>query len=285
MRLSNIAWNFGGLGGALFVAALTIPLLIEKIGLERFGLLALAWGLIGFAGILDLGIGRATTQTIARLRGAGQLEQVSAVLKTAASLSFRTGLLGAVLLSIAVIFGVQAQIKYAAALHSEVTIACYLLALAIPVQSVSAMFRGVNEAFENFREISIVRIGLGSANFLGPFLVSMFTTHLAVLVCTLLLSRLMAFFLFRQFARSCLLRELPMDSRNLSVRASPAIAKQLLSFGGWFTISSLISPILVQADRFFIGALISATAVAAYFIPYEVVTQGKIIVGPVSGVS
>lgn len=285
MRLKNIAWNLGGLGGPLIVAALTIPSLIGMIGMERFGLLALAWGLIGFAGIFDLGIGRATTQTIARLRGSGQLEQVPAVLKTAATLSFRTGLIGAILLGIAVLAGAHTHIKYAAELNAEVTIAAYLLALAIPIQSMSAMFRGVNEAFENFREISLVRIGLGIANFLGPFCVAIFTTNLAMLVSTLLFSRLIAFFLFRKFAKACLAHQLPDDTQYVSVQASPEIAKQLLSFGGWFTVSSLISPVLVQADRFLIGALISATAIATYTLPYEVVTQSLIIVGAISSVA
>lgn len=285
MRLANIAWNLGGLGGPLIVAFLTIPSLIRMIGMERFGLLALAWGLIGFAGIFDLGIGRATTQSIARLRGNGQLEQVPAVLKTAATLSFRTGLIGAILLGIAVLAGAHTHIKYAAELNAEVTIAAYLLALAIPIQSMSAMFRGVNEAFENFREISLVRIGLGVANFLGPFCVAIFTTNLAVLVSTLLFSRLFAFFLFRKFAKAYLAHQLPDDTQYVSVQASPEIAKQLLSFGGWFTVSSLISPVLVQADRFLIGALISATAIATYTLPFLVVTQSLIIVGAISSVA
>jgi O-antigen/teichoic acid export membrane protein len=285
MKIKNIAWNLGGLGGPLIVAALTIPSLIGMIGMERFGLLGLAWGLIGFAGIFDLGIGRATTQTIARLRGSGQLDQVPAVLKTAATLSFRTGLVGSALLSLAVLAGAHTYIKYAAGLNTEVTIAAYLLALAIPIQSMSAMFRGVNEAFENFREISLIRIGLGIANFLGPFCVAIFTANLAALVCTLLISRLIAFFLFRRFAQVCLARELPIEAKGVPVHISTAIAKQLLSFGGWFTVSSLISPVLVMSDRFFIGALISASAVATYTIPFEVVTQSLIIVGAISGVA
>lgn len=285
MRLKNIAWNFGGLCGPLFVAFLAIPSLIRMIGMERFGLLGLAWGLIGFAGIFDLGIGRATTQTIARLRGSDQLEQLPAVLKTAATLSFRTGLGGAILLGIAVLAGAHTHIKYAEELNTEVTIAAYLLALAIPIQSMSAMFRGVNEAFENFREISLVRIGLGVANFLGPFCVAIFTTNIASLVSTLLISRLIAFFLFHNLAKSCLTREFPTEAQNAFAQASPEIARQLLSFGGWFTVSCLISPVLVQADRFFIGALISAAAVATYTIPYEVVTQSLIVVGAISSVA
>lgn len=285
MRLTNIAWNLGGLGGPIIVAALTIPSLISMIGMERFGLLALAWGLIGFAGIFDLGIGRATTQIIARLRGSDQLAQVPAVFKTAVMLSFRTGLIGAILLAAAVFAGVHTHIKYAAGLNVEVTNAAYLLALAIPIQSMSALFRGVNEAFENFREINLVRMGLGVANFLGPFCVAIFTINLTVLVSTLLFSRLIAFFLFSKFANTCLTRQLPTEAQGVTVQASSDIAKQLLSFGGWFTVSSFISPVLVQADRFFIGTLISATAIAAYAIPYEVVIQSLIIVGAISSVA
>lgn len=65
MHYRNIIWNLLGLGLPLIIAALTVPGLISIVGTERFGLLALAWGLIGYAGALDLGIGRALTQRIA----------------------------------------------------------------------------------------------------------------------------------------------------------------------------------------------------------------------------
>ncbi len=285
MKLKNIAWNLAGLGGPLIVAALTIPALIRMIGMERFGLLALAWGLIGFAGIFDLGIGRATTQTIARLRGDNQLEQVPAVLNTAATLSFRTGLAGALLLGFAVMLDVHTNIKYATGLTTEVTIASYILALTIPIQSMSAMFRGVNEAFENFREISLLRIGLGITNFLGPFCVAKFTSNLAVLVSILLISRAIAFLLFRKFAKDCLAREFQTKLQTMGNQISPAIAKKLLAFGSWLTLSSLMSPIYFSADRFLIGTLISATAIATYTIPFEIVTQTLIIVGAIASVA
>lgn len=255
------------------------------IGMERFGLLALAWGLVGFSGVFDLGIGRATTQAIARLRGAKQLAQVPGVLKVATTLSFRTGLIGAVILSLAVLAGAHTYIKYAAELRSEVTLAAYLLAMTIPVQSMSAMFRGVNESFENFRNVSLIRISLGIANFLGPFCVALFTTHLAALVLVLFVSRLIALFLYRKSAKLCLAQELPVYSQKVPANQSSEIMGQLRSFGGWFTVSCLISPILGQSDRFFIGTMISATAVAAYAIPFDVVTQNLVFVSAISSVA
>ena len=41
-------------------------------------------------------------------------------------------------------------------------------------------------------------------------------------------------------------------------------AKALLSFGGWITVSNIVSPLLVYVDRFVIWSFISMEAVAWY---------------------
>ena len=69
-------------------------MLITRIGDERFGMIALAWALMSFAGILDLGIGRALTQMVSRLRGQNMTEQVPAVFTTAARITLVAGLIG-----------------------------------------------------------------------------------------------------------------------------------------------------------------------------------------------
>ena len=50
MRFAHIGWNLAGLSLPLVVAAATVPRLISILGQERFGLLALAWGLVGYGG-------------------------------------------------------------------------------------------------------------------------------------------------------------------------------------------------------------------------------------------
>jgi len=53
----------------------------------------------------------------------------------------------------------------------------------------------------------------------------------------------------------------------------------LLRFGGWMTVSNIVSPLMVTMDRVLIGALATMTAVAYYATPYEVVTKVLIIPG------
>ena len=43
MLLRNTLYNFLGLGLPLLVAIVTIPVLIESLGLDRFGILTLIW--------------------------------------------------------------------------------------------------------------------------------------------------------------------------------------------------------------------------------------------------
>ncbi len=204
MRLSHIGWNLAGLSLPLLIAVVTVPPLIARLGNERFGLLALAWGLVGYAGALDLGIGRALTQWVARLRGEGNLSTVGPILMTANRITLIAGLVGAVLIATAALSGLGSWVKADTILPSEIQYAMLLLAIALPAQAMSSTYRGVNEAFLNFKGVSLLRVGLGVVGFGGPYLVSFFTIDLAWLVATLVVSRLMASAVYRWLALSCL---------------------------------------------------------------------------------
>lgn len=281
MRLSHIAWNFGGLSIPLGIAVLTVPHLIERLGHERFGFLALAWGLVGYAGALDLGLGRALTHMVARMRGDGELASIPDVLSTAGRITLLTGLVGGALIGVAALTVGPGWIKTEGTSTSAIQFSMLLLAIALPAQAMSATYRGLNEAFLNFRGISLLRATLGVVNFAGPYAVSFFTTQLPWLIATLVISRLLALVAYRRLAMGCL--ENAFKNRNQGIY-SPSIARSLFSFGGWITVSSVISPILVQADRFMIAFTISAAAVSAYVLPYEIVVQSLILVGAVSSV-
>jgi len=51
----------------------------------------------------------------------------------------------------------------------------------------------------------------------------------------------------------------------------------LVTYGGWVTVSTIVSPILVYFDRFMVGTLISVVAVGYYAAPHEMATRLLII--------
>src|SRR6516164_4930865 len=72
----NMVWNLLGSGAPMIVAVFCIPILIRGLGKNRFGVLTLAWSLIGYASLFDLGLGRALTQLVAQKLGAGEEREI-----------------------------------------------------------------------------------------------------------------------------------------------------------------------------------------------------------------
>jgi O-antigen/teichoic acid export membrane protein len=58
-----------------------------------------------------------------------------------------------------------------------------------------------------------------------------------------------------------------------------SIARALLTYGGWVTLTSVAGPVLTYADRFLAGAIVGITSLAYYAAPFDVVTRLWIIPG------
>ena len=282
MKRANVAWNIFGLGAPLLFAVVAIPILLHAIGDEKFGIFMLAWGLVGFSSILDLGIGRATTHELSRRESGEMAGRVGVIFGTAERVAWISGLLGTLAVAVLIQSGVYRSLNYSPALENDVIWSAWIVALTMPMQVVSAMYRGVNEAYGQYRGISIIRIGLGVANFLLPALVSFFTSNLTALIATLFVSRLVALAAFRILA----VRQIEPDiaAGGGKREFERAAARGLLGFGLWNTVSSVLNPLMAQSDRFIIGTVLTVAAVSAYTVPYEVATKLLIIPGAVTTV-
>src|SRR5947207_611833 len=90
----NTVWNLVGSGAPMLVAVFCIPILIRGLGTDRFGVLTLAWALVGYASLFDLGLGRALTQLVARKLGAGEEREIPSLAWTSLLLMLLLGFAG-----------------------------------------------------------------------------------------------------------------------------------------------------------------------------------------------
>src|SRR5260370_39762645 len=97
----NVVWNLIGNGAPLIVAVFSIPILIRGLGKDRFGVLTLAWALIGYASLFDLGLGGALTQLVAKKLGAGEEREIPSLAWTSLLLMLLLGLSGAAVVVLA----------------------------------------------------------------------------------------------------------------------------------------------------------------------------------------
>ena len=251
----------------MVVAILAIPPLIGLLGTERFGILALAWAVMGYFGLFDFGLGRATTKFVAEHRSRDEHDAVARLVWTSVAAHTLLGLLGGVLLALLAPYLTNDVLNVPARLLDETRATFYLLALSVPLLVITAALRGVLEAIQRFDLVNAVRAPASIANYLGPLPILLLVDSLTAVMVFLAISRAVALAAYTILS----LRALP--SLSMRFRLEPSSLKPLLELGGWLTVSGFVIPTVVALDRFVVGGFDSLSAVTYYTTPYEVVTK------------
>jgi O-antigen/teichoic acid export membrane protein len=152
------------------------------------------------------------------------------------------------------------------------------MAALLPFVITISGLRGVMEAHQQFRSINIVRMATGLFSLLGPLLVLPFSRSLVAVVGVMAAGKLISWLIYLVLC----LRTVPGMRTGFTVR--PEEVRSLLGFGGWMTVANVINPLMVQMDRFLVGALVSTAAVAYYTTPFELVTKYWFLSNSVLGV-
>jgi O-antigen/teichoic acid export membrane protein len=260
------------------VAFFSIPRLIASLGTERFGVLSLAWMVIGYFSLFDLGLGRALTRLVAEKLGAGKHSEIPALIWTGLISMAGLGVTGMLLGIPFVTWTVHRGLQIPQSLQLETQNAFYVLFLSIPLVIASTGLFGILEAFHRFDLTSAVRSSLGVYTFAAPLAGVFITRDLSCIMGILMTGRILAGAVLFFFC----IQLVPQLKTRVTFRKD--IFLSLLRFGSWMTISNMIGPMMIYLDRFWISAAISVAAVAYYTTPFEVITRLLIIPGAVSGV-
>lgn len=273
----NLLYNLSGPLFPFVVGAVSIPVLINRIGTDRFGLLTIAWTVIGYLTIFDFGLGRSLTLHVSRTLGNDRLHDVRPIVRSALIMMGLLSLIGPAV----VIFFNDSFIHWMKVKPSyvgETRIAFLMLGFAIPLVVVTSGLRGVLEAFQRFDVTNGIRVLQGIWTFAGPLCVLPFSIRLDAMVAVLLVGRVVTTIAYVAAVRN----ELPAS--GASTRVTVVSRRELLSYGGWTTLSNMLSPIMEYMDRFFISSILGAAIVAFYTTPYELVFRLNFISEGILGV-
>ena len=265
--LGNSAVNLVGQLLPMMAALVAIPLLVDGLGTDRFGILAIAWALVGYLTFLDLGLGRGVTKEVAEAVSTGREADVPRTVW--AGLAGMTGfaVIGALGFALAAGPLVEGVLNVPPALRDEARATFYLLAASLPFVVTSSGFRGLLEAQMRFGLVNAIRIPMGLLSFLGPVATLPFSEGTLAPVGALVASRVVAWIAFLVAAMRTtprLWKDRHFDRTRLG---------RLLRYGGWVTVSSVVGPLMLTFDRFVIGAILTLTAITFYTTPYDAVTR------------
>ena len=263
----NTLLNLAGQVAPLIVSVLTIPKVFRGLGAERFGLLALILVVAGYFSIFDLGLGRATTRLVAETIGKREYHRLPPIAWTASITQLGFGILAGIILATLTPVLVARFLNISADRLAEARSSFYILALSIPFVLLASALRSLLEAAQRFDLVNVIAIPFSIVSALIPLAGVSLGWTLPVMVGGLVALRAMntAAYYWLCLGLFPSLRGAPrFEAREL---------RPLIAFGGWVTVSSVVAPIFLYADRFLIGALVSVSAVSYYTVFSDVITR------------
>jgi len=274
----NTALNFSGSVVPVGVALVTTPFIIRGLGMDRFGVLSLAWVFLWYSSYFDLGLTRATTKFVAEASGRNETQKIPAVVCTSLAIEILLGFIAALALGLATPFLVLRVLHIPGALVGEAKIAFYLMGASIPFFLNSNILSALLAASQRFDLVNAVKVPSNSLVFLLPALGVLLGYKLPGIVLLLFLSRVATTLVYLAICSAVFPGLLTKHFADWSTIVP------VLIFGGWVTVCNVLIPILIYVDRFVIGAVLSMAAVAYYSVPYEMASRLQVIPGSLGGV-
>ena len=273
--LKNSIYNLVGSLVPLGITLVTLPLFVGFVGEAKYGALAIFWVILGYFGLVDLGVGRVVAQRLASnsLTEIGEKQLLHTGVFIALALGVTVSGLAYVIMNLyfenfLVIERVEPR---------ELNQATLYALIGIPIISLSGFLNGILLGRQRFRTLNVLSI-FGSVLFqcLPLIAASQVSTSLDVLVAFAIVARII----------SCLLlmavcwNEIHFVN---GLKASRRAFKVYLSSGGWYTLSSTIGPLMVSLDRLVIGSIDGASKVAHYSIPFNLGERSVVIARSFAG--
>src|SRR3989304_2721202 len=126
--LKNAAYNSGSWGATVLIALITTPYIVHKLTIEGYGVYALLIGLVGYYGLLDLGLGQGGIKFVSGDKVKEDYESISRSINAALWVQIAAGLVGSGAL---VIFAesILRLLKVSPALWADAKIGLYVSAI------------------------------------------------------------------------------------------------------------------------------------------------------------
>ena len=254
----------------LLVGLLAIPWIVRSLGTERFGLLTIIWMVVGYFSLFDIGLGRAITKHIAEFVAFGHRSELGTLLRSGLILMLVFGSIGAGLGALITPVLVNKVLNIPEGMRGEAYSSFMILCAVVPLVIIALGLRGTLQALQRFDLVVAVNVPVAINTFIGPLVVSRFTANLVPIVVVLACGRIIGLAVYWILIKRCIKFQIRGEVQRQYIRL-------LIGTGGWIAVSNIISPLMIYADRFVIGAIMSMAYVAYYATPFEVVTKVLLI--------
>jgi O-antigen/teichoic acid export membrane protein len=268
----NSYLNLIGLAVPLVIGVALVPITMHGLGIARFGLLSLALTVLEYSSLFALGLGPATTKYVAEAIARNDDNTSDLIVMSMVGQTVLGAVGGSVLIALGPllanhIFAVPPNLR------GEAVAAFRLIGVMVPATLLLLSLFGALEGASRFDQVTLWRIPISTMSFIIPAVAVTHGVGLPAILASLVIVRLIVC--------GVLVRVVSSNIPGFRWRWPRDWGKlqPLLSFGGWLSISNVVSPTLVYADRFILGALRGISAVGLYSAPFDAVMRLLMIPG------
>lgn len=257
----NTLFNYLAIICVTLVRFIAMPILIHGLGNERYGIYATVMSVVGYVGLLDLGIGVSLTKFVAEYYARRDFRRLNEMLSTSLLLYIGLGLLGSAFLVLASGLFVQHVFKIPAPLWHEGRYVFWLSALSLFNGLTLGIFGNLLNGIQRQDIARTITIGNALITYTGSILLIKLGYKLVAFMLFATVMDVLSFLVQMWIAR----RMLP------EVRFFPRIfkkqeLKQIVNFSFAMFINQLAARNMGVLDRLILGIFLPIANVTVYTV-------------------
>lgn len=258
---SNTIANYLGQGLILVLTFASAPYTVRHLGPELFGIVALVQVIAGFAGLLNLGVGRALTKYVSELYWKGEFQAICQLFQTAWATCMVAGLMGLFVLIAPREFIGGLFFRGGPDVDAVAGFAIYVAAFGLFTAMLLEVISALPIALQRFGIVNAINVLIGAVRCLGPVVVLACGFSIRAVLIVILASNLLAVGAFALASRSLI------PSLSFWPRFSSAAFGKLFSFSVPLFLAAMFSLIVARVDRFILAYYLPLAAVTFYTLP------------------
>ncbi len=270
----NSVFNLLGLVLPTAVGIVTLPYIVKGLGTDGYGILSIAYLVLGYFSIFDLGLSRATVKFVAEHLHPDEIHKVPGLVWTSLGLLVGLGTLFGTIGALIVPALMTRFFKMPPNFIGDARLAILLLCLAMPIVLGNDVLRGVLEAAQRFDLINYVKVPSSVMFYLSVALAVSLGVGVPGIVLILIGIRLSSTAVYMALCFKV------FPGLRTNFHFSREAIRPLTVFGGWIMVSNITGPVFGYLERFMIASMLSVSLLTFYSVPFDLV--GKILVFPMS---
>lgn len=266
----NSTWNALGVIIPALIAIPSLGILARGLGPDFFGLYSLIFIVLGYSGIFDAGVTKSVVYFVSNSKNSDK--EINNLVSTACLLLFTLSfivVLPIVYFADDLILSLTGDPSKA---HHEFTLGIRLALLSIPLIMLNLVFQGFFEGRSKFYELSLIKIVVNPLSSLLPALSTIILGTLKAAITSLIIAKVVSLIAILIFY----VRYLNHRGQSFGSVSTLSLRK-IIKFGGWISLSNILSPIMNTFDRFMVAAINGITNLSFYSIAADAISKFTIL--------